>query len=167
MKLKKVFEEGDEIIITKNDFNGMPDDNDSYNHHPRKKLTIDERKLANAKRSIRHIFGKEPAFPLKGKLESLRINRTYGHLVVKWENPVDEQWNATNTIFLEDMGYEFNQPEFEVLPILECSDQQLGTHETIVKHMMIENNWSEHACESYLKPVMEAMSKADAVFYQP
>ena len=163
--VRKIFEIGDEIAIYKEDFDALPDkvDRDKPNW-------IETQKKFDTKNTIKYIFGNEPKFPLKGKLEFFRLSRDNGHLVVNWENANESLYitsNGTNVYFLEEMGYKFEQPEFDVIAIADADDSLLNTHELIIKYMMLDNDWSEHACESYLKPVTEAMAKAEAVFYQP
>ena len=168
----KIHQEGDFIAITKEQFESLPDDNETYwANKPvgeRKKLTIDERKKANAKRSLVHIFGKNPTFPLKAQLQGLRLSNEYGHMIAVWENtPPLSELKHTNVHFLEDIGFEFEQPNFDVIPIAEAKDSLLNTTDKIVKYLINDNNWSEEQALDYLKPVLNAMNKAEAVFYQP
>ena len=164
--VKEIYEEGDSIIITKEMFDALPEeknyidrDKDGWN-----KLS----KKAEAKNSIRYIFGENPHFPVTGTLEKNRIDRQRELLVVKWHNvPATNETNKINIYFLEYMGFEFKQPESKVIPISECPDDLLYTTELVIKYMMLENNWSEKAVETYLKPVREAMNKTGIVFYRP
>lgn len=162
--VKELLEEGDTIKITKKMFDDLPEE---------KRINrtedgwIELHKKAEAKQTIRYIFGDEPKFPIFGTIERFRTMRDHEHLIVKWENAKDEEWNGTNVHFLENMGFEFIQPKTKVIPIDESPDDMLCDHDLVIKYMMLENGWSEKACETYLKPVLNAMKRAEAVFYRP
>lgn len=161
---KTIFQVGDEIYISESDYKNLPETEDVYLSG---KLKAEIIKKGNAKKSLRYIFGENPNFPLKGILQKKRLSHDSGQLIVKWENPVGVEWSETNVYFLEDMGFEFEHPTFEKIPLIGCSDTLLGDHDLVIKYMMIQNKWTEKEVDKYLKPVYNAMKKAEIVFYRP
>lgn len=162
--IREIYEEGDTIMITKEMFDALTEEKDIDRS---KDGWIELHKEAEAKQTIRYIFGENPHFPVTGTLQRFRTMRDHEHLVVKWHNCKDNNWNGTNVYFLENMGFEFKQPKTKVIPIDESPDDMLSEYDIVIKYMMLENSWSEKACETYLKPVLKAMNKAGAVFYRP
>lgn len=164
---KKIHQEGDIISINRELFDKLPD-YDSMNQKQKFDLSIENRKLADARMTIKHIYGDNPQFPLKAELQPLRLGNDNGHLIAVWMNiPFSCPLKHTNVHWLEDLGFEFEQPTFETIPLEKCDDDLLSEHELIVKYMMNDNNWTKEQVDEYLKPVCDAMKKVGAVFYQP
>ena len=169
------YEEGDTIIITKEQFDSLHVDivGSRWSLEIDQDLKAIQRKKANAKRSLSFIFTGNAdippeKFPLVGNLKAHRLSRDFVQLMVEWKDAItDFGTNCTNTYFLENMGFKFKQPEFEEIPIQDAPDEMLSEGELIIKHMMNQNNWTMEKVEEYLKPVYEAMNKAEAVFYRP
>jgi hypothetical protein len=160
-----VYEEGDEIEITKEIFDALP--TNEYIEDNWKQVSPKERKQNEARKTINYIFGPKPNFPVKGTLSTLRLNNEHGQMIVKWKNPINNGWKETNCYFLGQMGFNIPEPEFKYIPIKDSDDDLLSEYDLIIKYMMIQNNWTEKQVDEYLKPVNEAMNKAEAVFYRP
>ncbi len=134
-----------------------------------KKVSPKERYQNDARKTINYGYGNEPKFPIRGTLEALRISNDRGQMVVNWQDTTSpgDCWKQTNCYWLEYMGFKIKEPVFKVIPIVEADDNLLNTDDLIIKYLMIDNNWSEEQAENHIKPVYEAMRKAEAVFYQP
>lgn len=163
---KTLYEEGDTIYITKKMVDDLP--TNKYIEKNWKTVSAKERYRNDARKTIEFVFGDNPEFPIKGTLEALRLDNTNGHMVINWEGNIKrEALKQTNCYMLEYIGFNIPAPEFEHIPIAEADNSLLDTSDIIVKYLIKDNNWSEERALEYLKPVLEAMNKAEAVFYQP
>lgn len=159
IKLYK-YENGDEIEIDGIVFDALPDSVSELEYHTHKDV-----ELVNAKAALRYIFGDTPKV-MKGKVVAQRMNRSSGHLIIEWEN-ANEGWEKTNTSIAEALGFKFNEPEFDEIPIDKAPDDMLNEDECVIKYLMIQNSFNEIEARNYLKPIFMAMRSANAVFYQP
>lgn len=147
-----IYQAGDTIEITKEMFDTVSPDEEFFGKN-------------FLRQTIRYMFGNNPTFPIEGVLEKKRIDHESGQLVIKWQNTKDHL-KETNTHFLSS-HFNFEHPEFEKIPIIEADDELLNVNDLIIKYLMIDNDWSEKQSEEYVRPVLNAMKKAEAVFYQP
>lgn len=160
---KIVLQDGDMVEVTPEMFFVLPDD-------PDKELevaTIADRKLAECKKSLKYIYGENPQ-AIIGSLYAHRLGRDHGQLCVKWHNAKNEDWQHTNVYFLEALGFEFEQPEFDEIPLEECDDDLLGDTERVYKYLLIQNpSHTEASIDKYMEPLHKAMKEAGCVFYRP
>lgn len=164
-----VYEEGDFIEVDVTAFECLPDNPDEE----LEVVTIKDRQLADCKRTIKYIYGDRPDY-IVGELKAHRLGRDHGHLSIEWVNPKNPEWANTNVYFLEAMGFEFEHPEFKVIPMRECDDNLLGDHERVIKYLMLQypedyldEAGLEKEIDEYMKPLLNAMNKAGCVFYRP
>lgn len=145
INVEQYYEEGDTVIITKE--------------------MVDKIEDSLNKRFILETFN----LPILGTLRPRRFDRKRIFLEVVWDKDQvkSKHLDKTNTGFLEKMGFNFIQPEWKEIPLLECDEEHLDADEIILKNLMIDNDWTQAEAEEYLKPVEKAMNKAHAVFYQP
>jgi len=70
---------------------------------------------------------------------------------------------------LRNAGYEDENIEviFTEVPLIETPDDILDDEEKVIKYFMLENDMSEKNTMIYLKPVLDAMKKAECIFHQP
>ena len=115
--------------------------------------------------------GKDALLPLKGTLKNLRINRTFGHVIVSWDIGDDpdgcDRWQQTNVHALEKVGFKFLQPDFEDIPIMNADDNLLHEDELVVKYYALQNEISIEDAEAVISKVRSAMGKNGIVFYRP
>lgn len=157
---KFIYEEGDEIEISPELFDALPDSVRELEYYTQKDV-----ELANAKSTLKYIFGENPKV-MKGKVTWQRVNRSWGNLIIEWID-ANEGWEITNTALAEALGYEFKEPECDVIPIFNATDDMLNEDEMIIKRLMIQNAWTEETARKHLEPVFKAMHDARIVFYQP
>lgn len=161
---KIVLCDGDTVEVTPEMFFVLPDDPDKE----LEVVTIADRKLAECKRTLKYIYGEKPKGLMVGSIYAHRLGRDHGHLSIKWHNAENEEWQHTNVYFLEALGFQFEHPEFEPIPIKECDDNLLGDHERVMKYLLIQNpNSTEASIDKYMEPLMKAMKEAGCVFYRP
>ncbi len=97
----------------------------------------------------------------KGVCYAQRLDRLHGQMAIDWgEN------EKTNVYWLEDIGLEFEKPEFLEQSIMEADEGDLTTTELVIK-ALIEDGWCEEHAIDRVKEINEAMSKRGIVFYIP
>lgn len=156
-----IYEDGDTIEISSEQFDNLPDSVRELEHYTQKDVD-----LANAKATLKYIFGNIIPKAMKGKVVAERVNRSFGHLIIEWQN-ANDGWEKTNTSIAEALGFKFNEPDFDVIPIDKSTDIMLNEDEMIIKRLMFQNNWDEAKAREHLAPVFMAMKDAEVVFYQP
>jgi hypothetical protein len=158
---KIVYEVGDIIQVPGEIYDSIPDNINELEFH-----TCKDRKLIESKRILKNIFGEKPK-TMTGILKAKRLDRSRGQIIVEWHNVDNDEWKMTNVYFLEQFGFEFKEPDFNKISIIESDESLLSEYELIIKHMMIDNHWTEQEVYAYMEPVKKAMGKAEAVFYRP
>jgi hypothetical protein len=149
-------------MITKEMFDSLPtDESINYDSSPKERYQNDARKAIN------YIFGENPNFPITGEFKAERINHKSGNMIVKWHGSSYNESGCTNSYFLEYMGFEIEQPEFDEIPIAEADDSLLSDGESVLKYLIIQNDCSQKDAEQVLDIIYKAMNKAGAVFYRP
>lgn len=158
------YEAGDEIKITAQDMIRLMENDEFYrtiNH-------IIEQKAKNKGLDL-VTTSKDNLFPLTGTLKSMRVNRTFGHLIIEWDigDDPDGMWKQTNVYFMEKMGYRFIQPEFDEIPLIQANDDILHEHELVIKHYALQNKISVEEAKEAIGKVTSAMGVNGIVFYRP
>ena len=97
---------------------------------------------------------------IKGVCFPLRIDRTSGHMCIKWDKGGD-----TNVYAFEPMAY-FEPPEFEELSILECPVCLLSARECVLRGIL-ETGEAPESAALLMASVEQGMDRYDVVFYQP
>jgi len=158
------YEDGDEIVITKRDYDNGSDRGRELIRYMNSNEKLDLRSfLANLQ---------PDEVIMIGKISSQRMNRFMGQLVIEWKGQgLKEDWKTTNTHWLENtidgMGLRFIHPEFEQLSIMNCEDKYLHERELVIKTYALQNGLPEKESEFLIGIVESAMSKHGIVFYQP
>lgn len=155
-----IYEDGDTIEIPPEIFDTLPDSVRELEYY-----TQQDVRLANIKETLKYIFGDHPK-SMKAKVVTERVNRSFGHLILEWEN-ANEGWEKTNISIVEPLGFKFEYPDFDEIPIDKATDDVLNDEELVIKHLMIQNGWNEETANGHLKPVFKAMNDAGIVFYKP
>lgn len=156
------YQEGDEIKITQELYDSLPDKVDR-NHDD----YIKEMKKYEAKKSLHHIFGNPLELPITGKVIATRQARDLVTLSIKWDD-ANKGFETTNTYFLEYIGFQFKQPEdYEVIDLIKADDSILSIYEQILKRIMICGDMTEEEARKVIEPVHEQMKDIGAVFYIP
>ncbi len=117
-------------------------------------------------------------FPLKVKCVPVRLNREGGHLCIEWLDALDDTWKVTNIYMLEKAGFKFIHPKFDVIPIMECADDDLDEHDLVIKAIVETAGWTKKTNKSQTKYMVEhakimvdniskIMGKKGIVFYRP
>lgn len=166
------YEDGDEITITKefviaNSEFVIANSEDEFF---RMMTYIAEEKAKNQGIDMLDI-NKDAMFPLTGKIKALRMNRTFGHLIITWDigesHDGCDRFKETNVYFLEKVGLRFIQPEFEAIPILNADDNLLYEDELVTKHYALQNELTIEDAQAVLDKVRSAMAVHGIVFYRP
>lgn len=154
------YEEGDEILITKEIYDNGSD---------------------RGRELIRSMFGTDKfikdvgcnfdqLLPFKGTISAERMDRFMGQLVIEWQGTI-LKGRKTNTHWLENkidgMGLHFIHPEFEEISIMNCEDKYLTERELVVKTYALQNGLPEEESKFLIGIVQSAMSKHGIVFYRP
>ena len=128
VKSHNYYEDGNEILITKEQYDNAPDIfKEQVNYmfkHEIKAGTVCLHQKIN--------------FPLKGKISSERNDRFMGQLIITWEDiPEENHMKITNVYWLSHkvngIGFKFLEPEFEKLSIMNCPDKYLHERELVIK----------------------------------
>lgn len=163
VKSHNYYEDGDEILITKEQYDSAPDIfKEQVNYMFKKCRTEMLRKKTRA--SLR--------FPLKGKISSERNDRFMGQLIITWENiPEENHMKITNVYWLSHksngIGFKFIEPEFEKLSIMNCPEKYLHETELVLKTYALQNKLSEKLARTVIARIQSAMGKHGIVFYRP
>lgn len=163
------YEDGDEIEITAK----FVIDNSEKGDFFRLMTYISEQKAKNTTDVSEDplFIDKDSMFPLKGTLKNLRLDRCFAHLIVSWDignNPDGSDfWQETNVNALENAGFKFIQPDFDVIPIMNADDNLLHEDELVVKYYALQNKISVEEAEEAINKVRSAMGKHGIVFYRP
>lgn len=92
-----------------------------------------------------------------------RIDRTHGQMAIDWGEGENEK---TNVYWLEDIGLEFEMPEFLELPICFCLEEWLSDRELVIRSLMEQGDDEENANRK-VDEISKAMEKYGIVFYRP
>lgn len=94
-------------------------------------------------------------FPIKAECVPVKLNRKMGHLCIKWFDAPDNSFGGvTNVYSLEKAGFIFEHPDFDIIPIIECKDDDLDEYDL-------------ETAKNLVNKLSKVMGKKGIVFYRP